>query len=85
MHYVDKMPVRQKFELWQETNGTADPRLMLDAHFWSFILKANISIEDAEIWCNSVLGNEHWTRIFRKFWFTNRDEYVMFSLVWSEG
>lgn len=61
-----------------------DPRMELDKLFWSQKHTVDNHTE-IEQWCNEVLGEENWYRMFDKYWFTSESECVMFRLVWAKG
>jgi hypothetical protein len=88
MYYTDNIQRTPK-SLVADVHGTwgnnADPRRELDQRCWSFILSRYESFDFTEIetWCDDMLGNDNWYRMFNKFWFTSESEYVMFRLVWS--
>lgn len=67
-----------------KTLQNCDPRLELDQLFWSHYRASN-DHKEIEQWCNEMLGEENWYRLFNKYWFTSESEYVMFRLVWSTG
>jgi hypothetical protein len=65
---------------------------MLDAHCWSYLAtwdrgqsKYYPVYQEIEAWCDQILGNENWFRMFNKFWFTDEQSLFMFKLTWSGG
>ncbi len=40
---------------------------------------------EMEQWCDDMLGEENWFRMFNKFWFTDEQCLTMFKLAWSGG
>lgn len=76
--------VRNYLDTWIATNGRADPREMLDRYFWSY-RSQNYYNTSSEIdhWCNEVIGQQNWHRMFNKYWFTSEEQLVMFKLTWG--
>lgn len=88
--FPEDRTVRSFMDVWMATNGKADPRVMLDRYFWSYVAKwhlvANMHPDiEIERWCNDILGEQNWYRMFNKYWFTSEQDLVMFKLTWSGG
>lgn len=81
--------VRGFMDVWMASNGKADPRPMLDRYFWSHMHGRSYSgldqFREVEGWCNDMLGEENWHRMFNKFWFTSEEHLVTFKLTWGLG
>lgn len=80
--------VRSFMDAWKATNGKADPRTMLDRHFWSYLDTSygkhmSGGYTETDAWCDDILGPENWYRQFNKIWFTSESELTLFKLTWS--
>lgn len=81
--------VRGFMDAWMATNGRADPRVMLDRYFWSYLdtsygSRMSSGYMEIDAWCDATVGPENWYRQFNKIWFTSESELTMFKLTWSE-
>lgn len=86
------MSVTEILSLHSREHGSSDPRLTLDSTCWSYLATWDRTMgrddklyEGIEIWCDEILGNENWFRMFNKFWFTDEQCLTLFKLTWSGG
>lgn len=90
MYFIKNKPktVGEAVRMWGEKHGKADVRFYIDQHFWSYSLnlsKQHNDINEIESWCDTVLGQDNWHRVFEKFWFTSEQDFVMFKLTWNRN
>lgn len=74
---------------FKNKHGDADPRLMLDQYFWSYLDTTHrynsTTMTEMIAWCDEMIGPENWYRQFNKIWFTDEGQLTMFKIVWSRG
>lgn len=39
----------------------------------------------AVIWCERTLAQDSWALVGSRFWFINREDHMMFGLIWMAG